>query len=307
MVIEVTIGPVSSSSAAAWLAAARGSVSALREEQRLAVPWDVLAAFEHFVTMWEAHLAAHGETFLWSGVIDEQIVRQIGMHWARLTSIGRGSDVTTLANAPQEAEAFRASIAAGVASALAASSPMLAAAFTMAAPGSHQPEPSGGGATTRVLLVDDEEDIRLLLRVWLERSHDFEIAGEAWDGHGAIQAARATHPDVVVLDVHLPGLSGLDAMPLIRAAAPGCALVVYSLDDHPGAALSAGADCFVAKRSPLPNLVDAVRAAAHGSVHGTSMGKIGSPEHLNAGTPDGDARPRSDGDGVPGRQPRGAS
>ena len=88
----------------------------------------------------------------------------------------------------------------------------------------------GGKASpkVRVLLVDDLPDIRLVMRLLLEADGRAEVVGEAADGADAIRLARELHPDVVVLDLRMPGMDGVSALPLIRDAAPSTVVVALS-------------------------------------------------------------------------------
>src|SRR5947199_4733636 len=88
-----------------------------------------------------------------------------------------------------------------------------------------------GGRTSpkvRVLLVDDLPDIRLVMRLLLEADGRAEIVGEAADGTEAVRLAAELRPDAVVLDLRMPGMDGVAALPLIRDASPGTAVVALS-------------------------------------------------------------------------------
>jgi CheY-like chemotaxis protein len=88
-----------------------------------------------------------------------------------------------------------------------------------------------GARTTgkvRVLLVDDLSDIRLVMRLLLEADGRAEVVGEASDGAEAARLAGKLRPDAVVLDLRMPGLDGVSALPLIRAASPGTVVVALS-------------------------------------------------------------------------------
>jgi len=88
-----------------------------------------------------------------------------------------------------------------------------------------------GARTTgkvRVLLVDDLSDIRLVMRLLLEADGRAEVVGEATDGGEAVRLAGELRPDAVVLDLRMPGMDGVSALPLIRAAAPGTVIVALS-------------------------------------------------------------------------------
>ena len=88
------------------------------------------------------------------------------------------------------------------------------------------PSPNGNGSI-RVVIADDEPDVRMLLRIQLELE-GFEIAGEAIDGKSAIEACRDTEPDVVILDLLMPGLNGFEAIPTLRRQHPNVAIVAYT-------------------------------------------------------------------------------
>jgi CheY-like chemotaxis protein len=84
------------------------------------------------------------------------------------------------------------------------------------------------GGKVRVLLVDDLSDIRLVMRLLLEADGRAEVVGEAADGAEAVRLAGELRPDAVVLDLRMPGMDGVAALPLIRDAAPGTVVVALS-------------------------------------------------------------------------------
>ena len=83
------------------------------------------------------------------------------------------------------------------------------------------------GTPIRVVIADDEPDVRLLLRIQLERE-GFEIAGEAIDGRSAIATCGQAQPDVVILDLLMPGVNGFEAIPTLRRQHPNVAIVAYT-------------------------------------------------------------------------------
>lgn len=87
---------------------------------------------------------------------------------------------------------------------------------------------NGGAAPTRVVLADDSDDLREVLRRLLERDGRFEVVGEAASGDRVVPLVESERPDVVVLDLSMPVLSGRDAIPLIRAASSEVRVVVMS-------------------------------------------------------------------------------
>ncbi|HEX2024371.1 MAG TPA: EAL domain-containing protein [Acidimicrobiales bacterium] len=110
----------------------------------------------------------------------------------------------------------------------------------------------------RVLIVDDDPSVRRVLRMLLDEEGQFTVVGEAEDGREAIAVARQVHPDVVVLDLAMPGIGGLEALPLIQAVAPEAKVVVLSgLESatYGPAALRQGAVAYFTKRGDLSELV----------------------------------------------------
>ncbi len=119
----------------------------------------------------------------------------------------------------------------------------------------------------RVLLVDDETMIRAGLRLVLETEGDIEVVGEAADGEQAVSAVSALRPDVVLMDVRMPGMDGLAATGQILAAEQGVKVVVlttFDEDDYVHEALRLGASGFLLKVAPPERLVEAIRVAAGG-------------------------------------------
>ena len=114
----------------------------------------------------------------------------------------------------------------------------------------------------RLLIVDDHEIFRRGLRALLEPSSEWQICGEAVDGVDAIEQCRSLKPDIVVLDVSMPRLNGLEAARLICKQTPEPHIVIITQHDSPqirSAALEAGARAFVTKSSVGSELVSALR------------------------------------------------
>jgi DNA-binding NarL/FixJ family response regulator len=119
----------------------------------------------------------------------------------------------------------------------------------------------------RVLIVDDHPVVREGLHLMLETSPDFEVAGDAADGHEALRAAAELHPDVVLMDLRLPGMNGAEATRRIAAIDPRPAVVVLTTYDEDALVLEAvfaGAIGFLRKDCHLPALHAALRSAARG-------------------------------------------
>ena len=114
-----------------------------------------------------------------------------------------------------------------------------------------------------VLLVDDHVAVRQAVRVMLEAEAGMAIVGEAGDGAEAVQAAAALRPDVIVVDLAMPVMPGLAAIPRLRQAAPRAAILVFSMHKNAAyvyEAMRAGARGYVLKSARKDELVGAVRA-----------------------------------------------
>jgi DNA-binding NarL/FixJ family response regulator len=120
----------------------------------------------------------------------------------------------------------------------------------------------------RVLVVDDQELVRSGFSVILDAADGITVIGEAANGDAAVAAVAAGQPDVVLMDIRMPGMDGLEATRLITstsAVAPKIViLTTFDLDDYVYEALRAGASGFLLKDSPRHDLIAAVRAAAAG-------------------------------------------
>jgi DNA-binding NarL/FixJ family response regulator len=119
----------------------------------------------------------------------------------------------------------------------------------------------------RILLVDDQPLLRSGLRMVLEAQEDMRVVGEAPDGHAAIDQAVRLQPDVVLMDVRMPRLDGIEATRQIVVARPACRVLIlttFDLDEYAFAALRAGASGFLLKNVPPAELTAGVRAVAAG-------------------------------------------
>ncbi|GAA4479849.1 response regulator transcription factor [Microbacterium panaciterrae] len=119
----------------------------------------------------------------------------------------------------------------------------------------------------RVLLVDDQELIRVGFRLVLEAEPDLVVVGEAGDGAAAIERAATLRPDVVLMDVRMPGVDGIAATEAIVRAHPGTRVLVlttFDLDEYAFGAIRAGASGFLLKDAQREELIAAVRAVHRG-------------------------------------------
>jgi len=117
------------------------------------------------------------------------------------------------------------------------------------------------------MLVDDQEMVRVGFRMILEAESDLSIVGEAGDGAAAVELVDAARPDVVLMDVRMPRMDGIEACRLIRDRRPDTRvmmLTTFDLHDYVHAALRAGASGFMLKDAPAEQLVDAIRIVANG-------------------------------------------
>lgn len=120
--------------------------------------------------------------------------------------------------------------------------------------------------TIRVVLVDDQTLVRAGLRLVLEPYDDIDVVGEAEDGQAAIELVADIEADVVLMDVRMPRMDGVEATRRIRAVGGPAVLVLttFDLDEYAYDALQAGASGFLLKETPTAGLVDAIRHVHHG-------------------------------------------
>ena len=120
----------------------------------------------------------------------------------------------------------------------------------------------------RVLLVDDQSLLRMGFRLILEAEPDIEVVGEAGDGAAGVGMTSALHPDVVLMDVRMPGTDGIAATRSITVADPAIKVLIlttFDLDEYVFAGLKAGASGFLLKDAPPAELLTAIRTVAGGN------------------------------------------
>jgi two-component system, NarL family, response regulator NreC len=119
----------------------------------------------------------------------------------------------------------------------------------------------------RILLADDHTVMRRGLRFLLESQPDFTVVAEASDGREAVQHAETAHPDIAVLDVAMPNLSGIEAAQRIAAQSPNVAIIILSMHSDEGyvlRALKAGARGYLLKDAAEGDLIEAIRVVSQG-------------------------------------------
>jgi DNA-binding NarL/FixJ family response regulator len=119
----------------------------------------------------------------------------------------------------------------------------------------------------RVLLVDDQELVRSGFRLMLDIAEGIDVVGEASDGREAVRLAKELDPDVVLMDVRMPDVNGIEATQQLQRAGVGARVLVlttFDLDEYVYGALKAGASGFLLKDAPREQLVTAVRTVARG-------------------------------------------
>lgn len=121
-----------------------------------------------------------------------------------------------------------------------------------------RPGPCGPG-TVRLVIVDDNDSIRLLLRALAARDDRVEIVADAADADGAVEQVRAHQPDVVLLDLRLPGIDGIDLIPELREASPASKVILYSaFEGRWEDAVAAGAHGWLNKGATWPAIRSAI-------------------------------------------------
>ncbi|HEY3163088.1 MAG TPA: response regulator transcription factor [Candidatus Limnocylindrales bacterium] len=153
-------------------------------------------------------------------------------------------------------------------------------------------------AAIRVMIVDDQALVRAGFRMILEAQPDIEVVAEAADGEAAIRLARRSRPDVVLMDVRMPGLDGLEATRRLLDDATGATprvviLTTFDLDEYVYVALQVGASGFLLKDVTPEHLVGAVRTVSTGdallspSITRRLVERYARPSPPTPGTPDG--------------------
>lgn len=125
------------------------------------------------------------------------------------------------------------------------------------------------GKKVRVLMADDHTMFREGVRLLLETRGGFEVVGEAATGKEAVELARSLRPDVIVMDIGMPGMNGLDATRLIQADNPSSRVLILTMhdtDEYFFSALDAGASGYVLKEAASNDLVNAIESVSRGGM-----------------------------------------
>lgn len=124
--------------------------------------------------------------------------------------------------------------------------------------------------TTRILLADDHAVLRSGLRLLLTSTSEYEIVGEASSGMETLELAEQLQPDLILLDLSMPSLGGLDALPALRKLVPSTRILILTMHDDPQylrQALKHGASGYVLKKAADAELLSAMRAVLRGEVY----------------------------------------
>ncbi|TLS45032.1 response regulator transcription factor [Streptomyces montanus] len=153
----------------------------------------------------------------------------------------------------------------------------------------------GAGGTLRVLIVDDDHLVRLALADILDRDPALAVVAQAGDGAEAVELARTRRPDVVLMDIRMPGMDGISATRLLRALSEPPQVIVlttFDLDQYVYDALAAGASGFLLKDTDPGEIVRAVRIVADGQamLHPAAARRLIDRHYATAGQATGHAR-----------------
>lgn len=158
----------------------------------------------------------------------------------------------------------------------------------------------------RVLLVDDHAVLRAGLRLMLSAQPDMEVVGEASDGREAIEAAGRLSPEVILLDIGMPGMNGIDATQSLRHLLPEVRILILTMHDDEGylrQVLRAGASGYVLKKAADTELLSAIRAVHRGEVYVyPSLTRVLVEELFDRRTRGADGDGRNDHDGLSERE-----
>ncbi|NUR83651.1 MAG: response regulator transcription factor [Nonomuraea sp.] len=139
---------------------------------------------------------------------------------------------------------------------------------------------------TRILIADDQEDVRIGFRLILDAQPDMTVVAEAADGVRAVELARHLRPDVVLADIRMPRMDGLEVTRRLAGETRVVVVTTFDLDEYVRTALAEGASGFLLKRSGPALLVEAVRAAVAGDALISPQVTVRLLEHLRRPSPE---------------------
>jgi len=235
----------------------------VRSRELLGVPEPVVDAFDRYLDEWSLEMS--GDVFFWTDRVDQEMLRHLAANWARLVNIARDQPDLDMATALPDGKAFFSALAIGLAEALAIGddgerfAPRFAEVVPEFLPTERDPIIE---SNKRVMLVDDNADIRMLLRIGLETTGGFSIIAEAGNGQEALDAIEVDCPDVILLDLSMPVMDGLTALPLLVERCVDTRVVVFSAQDSPGVrheVAARGGFAFLRKDTAIADIADVLR------------------------------------------------
>ena len=119
--------------------------------------------------------------------------------------------------------------------------------------------------STRILIVDDHEVVRMGIRLLFSNNGPLQVCGEAEDGADALQKVLELAPDVVILDLTMPGMNGFETAARMREIAPSVKIVFYSIHEIPASARISGGDAFISKAAASQELIMTVNRVMQSS------------------------------------------
>lgn len=125
----------------------------------------------------------------------------------------------------------------------------------------------GKNQNIKIVLADDHPLMRQALRMWIEKQRDLEIIAEANDGKEAVEIAGKLKPDVIIMDISMPKLNGLEATKRIKLSSPSTEILVLTVhtdDEHIASMIKAGAGGYIIKTASGEEIIHAIRALAYG-------------------------------------------
>ncbi len=148
--------------------------------------------------------------------------------------------------------------------------------------------------TVRVVLADDQSLMRMGFRMVLDAEEGIEVVGEASDGAAAVSQAKALRPDVILMDVRMPGMNGIEATQIIAQECPSTRILIlttFDLDEYAFSGLRAGASGFLLKDTRPTELAEAIRTVASGEAVVSRLGHHGQDPRGQCAGQAGRARP----------------